>query len=255
MARFRDEKRGPFAVTRQAGFAPGEIGVSLDDLVRYAGGSGYKPAANMVPLLEEARNRALALARPKAAWRLCHLGESGEGTAGEGDGILEVFSQSSPGAVLLGAVVITLGPALEEESGRLLDTGQTLEALYLDAAGSALLKSLDRKVTQILEQEARELELAPCCRLTPGLNNIPLTRQGDMFRLVDAAALGVALNEGQMMIPAKSVSFFLLFAPAAEGRSPVAGERPWSREAQCAGCDLKNCLYRKRDQASTSLPR
>mgnify|MGYP001566215060 FL=1 len=135
----------------------------------------------------------------------------------------------------LAAAVITIGKALEEEVRVLHAGGDWVRALFLDAAGVALLKALDSKMVERLNEQAEELGLHLTCRMGPGLNDVPLELQRQLFQLVDPSVLGVHINDQLVMMPAKSVSFFARLA-----QRPVQAGSAFN----CRSCELKSCSYR-----------
>ncbi|MDI6725402.1 MAG: hypothetical protein QMD32_00425 [Smithellaceae bacterium] len=219
-------------------FPPAAVTASLSEVARYAGGSRYRPDEKMRKVIAESLSLASRLIQPGAVYRLHRIG----GLEEEGRGILTgplqaglpvgvILSEKS----LLGAVVITLGAALEEEVKALNERREVVRALYLDAAGSALLQGLDALMEAELKREADKRGLNLACRQGPGLNLLPLELQRDLFRLVDPAPLGVALNEQMVIRPAKSVSFFIFFSDSPRRREKY----------DCASCQREDCLYRK----------
>jgi hypothetical protein len=101
--------------------------------------------------------------------------------------------------------------------------------------GIAFLDELGEKIHQALTRRAAEASLFCGCRLGPGLNGFPVRAQRLIFELVDAAAIGVALNDSLVMTPVKSISFLTPLGPA-PGRPPGA---------KCSQCGLKDCQFRQ----------
>jgi len=57
-----------------------------------------------------------------------------------------------------------------------------------------------------------------------------------IFKMTDAGAIGVRLNDSFMMQPVKSISFLTAMGPA-PGRMPETDK--------CRQCSLTNCQFRK----------
>jgi len=139
----------------------------------------------------------------------------------------------------VGIAVCTAGAELEREEHRLGQEGQVLEALVLDAFGSAAAEAAADAVNLLLctEAQRRGYQLPP--RISPGYGRWAIQGQPDLLGLLDAGAIGIRLTEGLMMVPRKSVSFAVRFM-----REPQQG-RAASR--RCAACTLEGCLYRVED--------
>jgi len=136
----------------------------------------------------------------------------------------------------LGAVVCTIGPALERRVSELSAQGANTAALMLDSIGSVAVESVADHANRRICQGAAQRGMKAGPRLSPGYGAWPLEDQRVIFAMVPAERIGVHLNEQGIMIPMKSISFCLgmgrnLKAP--EGLHP------------CQYCNLKNCQYRK----------
>jgi hypothetical protein len=66
---------------------------------------------------------------------------------------------------------------------------------------------------------------------------MPLDSQSQLFEHVDAKGIGVQLNDNGLMLPMKSISFWLRIT-----RDKKAAE---DYGYKCRNCDMENCLYRK----------
>jgi hypothetical protein len=139
------------------------------------------------------------------------------------------------GRVALG--LCTIGAPLEEEAARRGAAGEALEALLLDAFGSAAAEATAEALAEQICHATRRTGLFPARRLSPGYGRWALAAQTTLFALLPHAAVGVRLSEGQMMIPRKSVSFAARLAVSAT----TARER-----RRCAACELgPRCAYRR----------
>ncbi len=83
-----------------------------------------------------------------------------------------------------------------------------IRSLILDALASEAAEEVARHSDQILAQKARELDLWPSKRFSPGYKLWPLTEQKFIFSLLPGEEIGVKLNPiSWMMVPRKSISF------------------------------------------------
>lgn len=103
-------------------------------------------------------------------------------------------------------IVCTVGPALEELASSLMRSDPA-RAVALDAVGSAAVESLAAQAVVLVEEQAAAAGLCTSLPVNPGLLGWPLDPgQRDLFALVDAASIGVALTDSLLMLPHKSRS-------------------------------------------------
>ena len=82
-----------------------------------------------------------------------------------------------------------------------------VRALALDGLASAATEALSEAMCYQIEQMAAAEGLQTSVQLNPGMIGWPILEgQQQLFELVDAAAIGVALNSAGLMVPLKSVS-------------------------------------------------
>ena len=131
------------------------------------------------------------------------------------------------GAVEVALGVATIGPRLEEECEREFRDGDLLRGLVLDALGSSAVVQVFRDIERRIVADALRRGLWPSRRFSPGYRGWPLEEQRFLFSKVDAAAIGVRLNESCMMIPRKSNSFRInLYADRALTTRPLPDAGP-----------------------------
>lgn len=108
--------------------------------------------------------------------------------------------------------ICTIGPEVEREIEELMQKNEMLEALILDALASEAAEEVARQSDKILAQKARELDLWPSKRFSPGYKPWPLEEQKFIFSMIPAEEIGVKLNPNSwMMVPRKSISFRINF--------------------------------------------
>jgi len=209
-----------------------DLKVTPEDVARYAGGSHYKPDPKRKRLAEDMLERASALVQPAfvyAAHRMDTL-------APEQAGFLFISHYKiDAGTVFMVATVCTIGPQLENETSQLIAQGKALDALFLDAAGVALLEALSDEAHSHLNNEAAKKGLFAGCRFGPGYGDIPVTAQESLLQAVKAEAIGVQLMVSGILFPLKSLSFWVLWS----SQSPREGSA-----YKCQNCTMKNCAYR-----------
>jgi hypothetical protein len=164
-------------------------------LTRLGSKSGLKGASpHILRAIEEATARIRPLLDPGAAWTVI-LGSETNGHP--------VFDRS----VLVALGVVTIGGRLEEECELEFRGGDLLLGLALDALGSSAVVQVFRAVEKRIVADARQRGLWPSRRFSPGYRGWPLEEQRFLFSKVDAAGIGVVLNDSCMMVPRKSNSF------------------------------------------------
>jgi len=107
--------------------------------------------------------------------------------------------------------ICTIGPELEEEISGLMKKNEMTRALILDALGSEAAEEVAIQSDRTLAEKAREMNLWPSKRFSPGYGKWDIKEQRFIFQLLPAADIGVRLTESCMMVPRKSVSFRINF--------------------------------------------
>jgi len=205
------------------------IEVSRREVLRNLGyPRARKPAAQVQEALHRLWPEAEALVRPRGALRVV----SAEQATAAG------MPTPTP---LVGLGLGTIGPDLEAHERDLSSAGELLEALLLDAYGSAAAEATADAVNLLLCQRAQQLGFALPPRISPGYGKWAIEGQRALLPLLCAEAVGVTLTEGLMMVPRKSVSFAARFSEES-GHGGIARRR-------CAACDMTGCAYRRESEA------
>jgi hypothetical protein len=214
-----------------------EIHISMDDLLRAQGSAAQRPAVR-----ETARwaiAEAQRLAEPAAVWDLLPVhGVDGE-RARVGEAWLRVGSHADLLAPARRALVsvVTIGPALEEEEGRLIQKGSLLESFMLDSAGVLGLAVVGDSLRRLAENLAAQREWGVSLALAPGsLVGWPVHDQKALCSLLDLAAIGVSLNSWQVLMPHKSASGLVGLGPGYIARQV---------ESACRFCPQRETCWRR----------
>lgn len=209
-----------------------DLPVTPEKVARYAGGSHYRPDTERKKLATDILEGASILAQPAFVYGVRHIN-----TLDFEKGFPWFSPPDNPaaGAIFMAAAICTLGPALENETSKLLAQGKYLDALFMDAAGVALVEALSDEVHAYLGKEAARAGLFAGCRFGPGYENIPLSAQQYLFESVHPEVIGVSLKSSGVLFPLKSSSFWVLWTsqPPAHGSS-----------YKCQNCTRVNCAYR-----------
>lgn len=202
-----------------------DVAVAHEDVLRALGyPAGRPPAEATMELLLSLWAPAEGLLQPRGAYRIV----TGEAARGAGMPLA---------AERVAVAVCTVGPGVEDAAAHATAAGRVLEALLLDAFGSAAAEAAADALNAHVCAAARRERLFAEARLSPGYGAWETARQRDLLALLPVSRLGIALTSGQMMVPRKSVSFAanLVTAP------------PRRLEAPCARCGLTRCRQRVAD--------
>jgi hypothetical protein len=164
---------------------------------------GYKTSqdrihSSVIDLIEEAKAGADELLNPKAIYRILDYSETNRHP---------IFDLAEKVALS----ICTIGPDIESESARLVKDGALMKGLILDVIGSEATEQVARQTDKLLLIKAREMNLWPSKRFSPGYKSWPIEEQRYVFQAIPGEKIGVTLNKSCMMIPRKSVSFRINF--------------------------------------------
>jgi hypothetical protein len=195
---------------------------------------GRGPAERIAARLEVLLGEARELAAGRGAYHLLEPAEASQ-----------VGLEPIPEARLVIGLV-SAGDGIERRASELMEAGDSVGALILDAAGSAAAEEAADRLGAIIaggsggEADASTLS----CRISPGYGRWDLSSQPALFRRLPHEELGVSLMPSMLMLPRKSVSFAMWLG---------ADARPLAGLSGCAHCELASCRYRK-EPASGGSP-
>lgn len=134
--------------------------------------------------------------------------------------------------------VVSLGPGVDRELQRLMAEGRMTDALVLDGAASLLVESaadvLEMSCIRKFPEDGRR-----ALRYSPGYCGWPVDGQNELFRRLQPREIGVSLQAGGRMEPAKTISGLILVADPAVHRR--AGTWPICSACRRQGC-REHCL-------------
>ena len=135
-------------------------------------------------------------------------------------------------------MVCTLGPALESRVTELMHSDPAY-AFALDGFGSVAAEALGLAICSELEAENQASSLFTSIPVSPGMIGWSVGEgQPQIFSALDAAQIGVSLNESAQMYPHKSVSMMLGIGPT-----------PFSAGRTCDFCNMREtCRYQNHEQ-------
>ena len=211
----------------------------IESVARYFGGNGYRADAATTKRIQHSITAASQLVAPMGTYTLFPIACLIPASAiilenGVRLPLPECFIDS--GATIVAAVIGTLGERLENHCRQLAGSGKIYEATLLDAVGTTFLDLVNDRLCTALIDIGRKIGLSGGDRFSPGIDGYPLDRQSQLFRMADAASVGVVLNSSFIMEPAKSISFFMILT-----KTPHRN----SGKDKCSICRLPHCQYRK----------
>lgn len=190
-------------------FVPAECRLRLAPLFR---AQGYRDLDRVLPPIRLAAEAMLAEARALVAPRVFSTRRRVAGLTADALTLAggptfhgRCFRTHLGPAALAVPFIVTLGPALDARVDELSAQGDMLEALFLDTLGSLAIQETVRGFRLHLTASAREGGYEVSARLGPGYHDWPLTEQRELFELF-ASPLPVALTDGSVMAPLKSLS-------------------------------------------------
>lgn len=203
-----------------------DIRVSREEVYRNLGyGRSGPPADRIARRLEALWPGALDRLAPRGVWSVIDHAQA-------------VALEMVHPPALAGIGLVTVGPALEAEVDRLNDAGELLDALLLDAIGSAGAEAAADTLDRIVCEEATTRGLHAGRRFSPGYGRWGVEHQELLLSHLPASEIGVTLTPAMMMIPRKSVSFAVRYLD----------HPPRNREGRhrCASCERREtCAFRK----------
>ncbi len=211
-----------------------EIRVDPAEVRRYLGyPRSARPRPRVERRFEEIWQQGHARLRPRGVCRLV----DGERLAATG--MPRPTAQAAVG-------VCTVSGSLEEESRRRGDRGQVLDAMLLDAFGSAAAEAAADALNGRICVWAHQQGLHPAPRVSPGYGRWQVGAQAALLGLLPAADVGVRLTPSSMLVPHKSVSFAVRF--------PEQRPAAVSRVHKCRHCRLLDCPYREAPPPPSPVP-
>ncbi len=219
-----------------------QLNIDADMVLR---GQGADPAAirvrqpRLVEIAERAVQEGSLLIEPAVVYRFAPIEAMRHERLILTDGVPltgSLIAQHLSPARYVAVIVCTVGAAIDERISMLMLRDPTY-ALALDGFGSAAAELLGAELCARMEQDAARIGHCTSVPLSPGMVGWPVdVGQPQVFSNLDAEAIGVTLNENAQMIPRKSTSLVLGFAP-----TPFAAGTP------CDFCALRNtCRYQHR---------
>lgn len=229
-------------MAKQVAIDPKELSPSKERVARYLGGAGYQLSPKMQERVDKGIETAISMVTPRATYRVVTADQfqsAFNALFSSGESYPFPFDSGKLPTPYAAVFLASLGGELETAVRSLADRNRFYQSMLLDAAGTAMLDIMGRKLELLVDGEARRMGYYAGCRLGPGLNGTALENQSLLFKLLDGGTLDVRLNDSFIMEPAKTISAFVLFD--VEDRQTGQGHK-------CSRCTLKDCQFRTKPQ-------
>ena len=226
------------SILRTAELIPVVTAVDVQSVARYFGGNRYIPDKKTTQRIQFAIKDAVEFVTPAALFHLYKVTSlvPGKNILLEGGAHLDIPDcLEAAGTKSIASVVATLGPTLEEKCRDLAKQGEVYQSTLFDAIGTVLLDQLSEHVCVKIADDCKKFGLSRGPRFAPGIDGYSLENQTTLFRLTDHDRINVRLNRSAVMIPTKSISFFMTL---------TSGLAPEMNSHKCSQCKMVHCQYR-----------
>jgi cobalamin-dependent methionine synthase I len=167
--------------------------------------------------------KAQELFEPKSLYRIFNQSDLSE---------RECFAEAEKVAF----AVVTIGRNLPLEVNKLMNSGEYVDGVILDAIGSAGVEAIADLINIQINEEVKRQQLEYSKRYSPGYCHWDVKDQKIIFDLLPTKEIDVFLTDAYLMTPIKSVSFAINIG------SGIKDSR-W--ENRCRSCeDRGQCTYR-----------
>jgi len=215
----------------------GTVELPLERVFRYLEYAGSSPSKPILEKINALIPKTRGLAKPQTLSSISSVKEAAS---------LHKNDLPTPiqNTAFLAFGLCTVGPAIEQEAERLRETGRLLDAMILDALGSAAVSELCEQVAYRVFDWAEERGLNASRAFEPGsgASRWPLENQRLIFANLRAEQIGVELTSHLLMRPIKSLSFLIGI-----GTEIKQASAPFS----CRGCRRTDCPYRYEPSGSS----
>ncbi|MDZ7371156.1 MAG: methionine synthase [candidate division KSB1 bacterium] len=131
--------------------------------------------------------------------------------------------------------VCTIGPQMERLAAEKMRRGDYLAGYAVDLVASEAVETAMDKIHAYLEAEQKSLGLNITNRYSPGYCGWKVDEQHKLFSLLPKGFCDISLNDSALMTPIKSISGMI-----------GIGKEVKRQDYTCRFCDMKDCIYRRR---------
>ena len=229
-----------------------KVDIDVKEVYRYLGYRGTRPEEAVVKRVDECIAELVQVSELRSRMMRFDLktGENSETGRAEEISIGGISITSGDLARHLeGCVEVYLfGATIGVGVDRLIakaTVGDVLAAAIYQAAGAAYIESYCDLIQKEVQEKAREGGRTIVSRFSPGYGDLKIGEQRKFFDLLDLTRqTGIALTDGMLMMPSKSVTAIIgVRCEAASDGDTEKGRG--DRGHDCSLCGLENCQFRK----------
>ena len=217
-----------------------DIRIDKKEVYRYLGYSNdSKPPERILSLIDEYVEEAHHLIEPSYSYVIRGIEcvrDSHVFVEGSIVFTSEVIARLLRECTKVAVILVTIDKYLEETACRLAEDGLIVQAMALDAVGSAAVEKVADFVQDRIREVANEQGLATSRRFSPGYCDWNISQQKALFRAVNGNSTVTRLTNGYLMIPQKSMSSVVGIGPS---NGKLEGYNP------CTTCDKDDCHSRR----------
>jgi hypothetical protein len=217
--------------------------LDMSEVLRYLGyPAGAQPAARLCSLVDEWSREACLRAMPRATYLVLPIEQLRPRSlrvrtpTGEVVEFIGAIGEFLGAAKYVTAFIATAGPDVERLASELMQRGDPLAAMIVNAVGAERAEAAEAEVIEQLQPIAASCGLAPTLPYSPGYCGMTLTEQRKLFQLFQGCDVGVMLTDSCLMRPIKSVSGLIGWG---------AADRILSQGCPCDRCELYSCAMRR----------
>jgi hypothetical protein len=170
----------------------------MASLDRMSSGRGQRVNPKLAQIKESILAEAAQLVEPAAVWARVE--------AEQFFLLPERLARTFSGAEAVLGVVCTIGEKLEHQSHNYFAAQETLRGYFMDLTGTLAVANLAQKIAADLRGQYGAVHWAP----GDDPSDLSLEAQRLLFEIVPIRQIGMRLTQQNVMVPMKSLSFFLV---------------------------------------------
>ena len=208
------------------------IAIEQSEVLRYMGCTS-DVSNEIATLAQRAAEQIISTARPKACYRIVpvRISDNGEIDFGVFSVASSALKSHLSGCACAYIFAATLGVEVDRMILRTTHTEPSLALALQAAAAAAIERYCDILCDDIFTEQGQPVGR----RFSAGYGDVSLDHQRALLQALDTPRkIGLALTDGCMMTPSKSVTAFV-----------GVGKRCTFSENKCDACDKLNCEFRR----------
>ena len=225
-----------FLLAKEVECKPDNLVISDKELFGYMGYKGNEPDPFMIEMIQQLKDEALSVCKPRLGYRFLtgkRVGEKELIIGGKEFHPAQVINDSLQDADFYVSMVSSVGTELDGWLKEKQASDDIFSSFIADAIGSALVEAIVSYGVVKLRELVGKWKLKMSNAYSPGYCDWSVSEQQILFSLLPTCVCGVELNESSLMLPIKSVSSLISVGFNIE-------KKPYG----CAICKKKDCFKR-----------